>query len=56
MKFDELVEKLLESTSLIRTMYHATPIHNTKDIVVRDEFMMSSSVNDNSDLKMKAYS
>lgn len=46
MKFDELIEKLLESTSPLRTLYHNTSIVNAGDIISYDYFHCEENEDD----------
>ena len=41
MKFDQLVEQLLEGTSPLRTMYHITKMANAVNIINHDGFVLS---------------
>ena len=52
MKFNELLLKL-ESTSPLRTMYHATPLNSAKEIAVGGEYNLTRSDNDGA--RMKEY-
>jgi hypothetical protein len=41
MKFDNIVEELLESTSPLRTMYHITKMANAANIIATDKFELA---------------
>ena len=41
MKFDNLVEELLESTSSLRTLYHITKMANAANIIATDKFELA---------------